>query len=214
LRLGRGSPARADAAARRALEADEYLIEAPLVIEQLYRAAFALARMDSASAWCARGAARFPDEWRFVDCQLTMMAVSGGDHPDPARAWQLQEQVSQLDPPDAARASGRPYYPLYRRLAVAGVLARAGLRDSARAVLESVRRDVGTDGALARSFFYDEAALRYLLNDPADTVLALLARYVHENPRYREYLRNDVHFGKLRRDSRYQALLRDPSIGR
>jgi len=209
LRLGRGSAARADAAARRALAADEYLLEAPLVIERLYRSAYSLARPDSAALWCARGRARFPNDWRFVDCRLTLMGYQDGEAPDVALAWRLHDEAGQLDPPDAARTAGRAYFPYYRKLAVARVLARAEMRDSARVVLETVRREIRNDPALVRSFLYDEAYLRHLLGDPDDIVIALLERYAARSPRYREFLASDVQFRALRTHPRYRELIGD-----
>jgi tetratricopeptide (TPR) repeat protein len=206
--VGRVSVARADAAARKALEADEYLLEAPLVIERLYRSEYTLARYDSASAWCRLGRERFPNDWRFVDCRLTLLGYQGGSAPDVGLALRLYDEASQLDPPEAARAAGRPYFPIYRRLAVARVLARAHQADSARAILTRVRREVGSDPALLSSFWYDEAYVRHLLGDDPGVVIALLERYVSTSPSYRDYVRNDVQFRDLHADPRFRSFLR------
>jgi TolB-like protein/tetratricopeptide (TPR) repeat protein len=208
MRLGRGRPAEADAAARRALAEDEFLLEAPLIVERLYRAELQAARYDSAQGWCRRGRERFPNDWRFVDCQLTLMGYPQASEPDVRLAWRLFEEAEQLDPPQSARAAGRPYFPIYREITVARVLARANLPDSARAVLERARRQVGADPELLRSFTYDEAYVRKLLGDDSAIVIGLLREYVRSSPSYRDFLRSDVKFRDLHDDPRFQAILR------
>ncbi len=202
----RGNLVEADAAARRALEADAYLDDAEMILERLYRSSFTLARYDSAGAWCERGARQFPDNWRFLDCRLTLMGVEGGAPPDPRAAWRRVEELDQIDPPGRARADRRPYFPLYRRMAAARVLALAGRGDSARAVVRRVRRAAGADPELAVPLLYDRACVHLLLGEHDLAVLAL-EEYVRNKPRLRDYLATDVQMRALRDHPRFRGLV-------
>jgi DNA-binding SARP family transcriptional activator/TolB-like protein/tetratricopeptide (TPR) repeat protein len=196
----------ADAAARRALEEDAYLEDAELIHERLYRTNYALARVDSAAAWCERGRREFPASWRFVECRLTLLGYEGGPAPDVRAAWRLVEELDQMDPPARARASGRAYWPLYRRMAAARVLARAGLADSARAVMARSRAAAGSDTALVVPLLYDRAYVHVLLNEP-DSAVAALEEYLRRKPRLREFLDDDVQFRTLRDHRGFRALV-------
>ena len=201
-----GDLVEADAAARRALEEDAYLDDAEMILERLYRSSFTLARYDSAGAWCERGARQFPDSWRFLDCRLTLMGVEGAGPPDPRGAWKLVEELDQMDPPARARAAGRAYFPLYRRMAAARVLARAGHADSARAVVRRVREAAGSDPDLVVPLLYDRAYVHLLLGERDSAVLAL-EEYLRSKPRLRDYLAADVQLRALRDHPRFRDIL-------
>jgi len=201
-----GDLVEADAAARRALEEDAYLDDAEMILERLYRSSFTLARYDSAGAWCERGARQFPHSWRFLDCRLTLMGVEGGGPPDPAAAWRLVEELDQMDPPARAATAGRAYFPLYRRMAAARVLARAGRGDSARAVMGRVQQAAGSDPELAVPLLYDRACVHLLLGERTLALLAL-EEYLHSKPRLRDYLAADVQMRTLRDHPRFRVLV-------
>ena len=204
LRL-RGELASADVAAERALAEDEFIDEAPLIIERLYRSSFSLARYDKARAWCDRGHRQFPNDWRFLECGLTLMGYDEGATPSITAAWRLFDEMSQLDPPDKAIRSARPYSPIYRRMAVARVVARAGRADSARAMIARARASAANDGELRASLLYDEAYVRLLLGE-TKTAVALLEEYVRLKPHFRQYVAHDVQFRRLHGDPRFDAL--------
>ncbi|HSA56557.1 MAG TPA: BTAD domain-containing putative transcriptional regulator [Gemmatimonadaceae bacterium] len=208
LRL-QGDLAAADAAAERALVEDEFIDEAPLIVERLYRSSFALGRYDRAQSWCLRGRSGYPNDWRFLDCALTLMGYESGASPDPATAWTLYDELYQLDPPHAARHAARPYQPIYRLMAVSRVLARAGLRDSSRALIAAARSAVGEDADLEASLMYDEAYVRLLLGE-LDAAAELLERYVQARPQHGEYVARDVQFRRLRGHPRYDAIASRP----
>jgi tetratricopeptide (TPR) repeat protein len=209
LRVQEGQLAAAEAAARRALQADAYLEEGPYVVDRLYRASLDLARYDSAAAWCREGRRRFPHDWRFLECRLTLLGYDTGAPPNLDGAWRLYRELEQLDPPQAARAANRPYSTLFRRMAVARVAARAGLGDSARALIRASRRDAGTDSTLLASLAYDEAVVRFLLGE-RDAVFSLLEDYLRMKPDHRNLLATDPKFESLRADPRYRRLLKPP----
>jgi TolB-like protein/DNA-binding SARP family transcriptional activator len=139
LRL-QGRHPEADVSARRALETDEFLADSDLIMERLYRSALLVGRFDEAWKWCGEGRMRFPTNWRFVECELTLLGYGRGTPEEVQRAWALRRELEQLDPSTNARASSRAYSPVFRDMDVALVLARAGMRDSARAVVARARR--------------------------------------------------------------------------
>jgi DNA-binding SARP family transcriptional activator/TolB-like protein/tetratricopeptide (TPR) repeat protein len=210
LRVQEGQLAAADAAARRALQADAFVEEGPYVVDRLYRASLDLARFDTAAAWCDEGRRRYPNHWKFVECRLALMGYGVQAPPTVDGAWRLFRELGQLDPPRAARAGSRPYSPIYRRMLVAKVVARAGLADSARVLIRASRREAGSDPKLIASLTYDEAAVRLLLGE-TDAALALLEEYVRANPNQRELIANHVAFQSLRDHPRFRRLVDPPA---
>lgn len=195
LRL-RGRLAEADLAARRALAEDAYLDDADDVLHQLFSSALMRTSLREAGALCGEGARRFPADWRFHECRLTLMREDRAAPPDPALAWRLVAELQRLDPPTRARAEGRAYSPVYRQAVAASVLARAGRNDSARAVLTRARREVGSDPELRLSLAYDEAYVRLLLGERGEA-LRLLDELVRARPALRPFLARDPLFRGL-----------------
>ena len=192
LRLG-GDLAEAELAARRGREADAYLDVPEVAPERLYRAALALGHLSRARHWCAEGLRRFPRDYRYHECGLVLLARGPGAPPAPDSAWRLLDIADRVDPPAAARAAARPYSPLFRRMMVAAVLARAGLADSARAVAGQARRSAAADPALRASFLWDDAYVHLLLGDTARSA-ALLRAYLAERPAMRPYVAREPVF--------------------
>ena len=186
----RGRFAEADLAARRALSQDAYLAEADDILHRLYSSALALG--DHPAAWteCERGRRQFPADWRFVECGLTLMREDTLRAADVDGAWKRVAELDRLDPPARARAEGRTYSPVYRRALVAAVLARAGARDSARAVLARTRRDAASDAESRVALAYDEAYALLLLGERAEAQRVMRA-YVDARPALRSYLMRD-----------------------
>lgn len=192
LRLG-GDLAEGELAARRAREADAYLTVAQVGAERLYRAALAMDDLDRARHWCEDGRRSYPDDYRFRECGLVLMARDGRAAPRPDSAWRLLAEADRVDPPATAVAAARPYSPVFRRMMVAAVLARAGLADSARAVSARARRWVAGDSELRSALLWDEAYLQLLLGD-RPRAAALLDTFVARRPALREYVRREPAF--------------------
>jgi TolB-like protein/tetratricopeptide (TPR) repeat protein len=207
LRVQEGRLADADRAARRALDADEFLLEAPLVMERLYRSSVQLARWDTAAAWCNRGRARYPNDWRFVECKLTLMGYEG-EKPNVALARRLRGELEQLDPAETASALGRRYSPVYRDMVVARVAARAGDEGGALALMERAGRAVGEHPELQASYTAD-AAYVWLLLGRRDSAVALLGRHLEAKPRLRASVARDVKFRALHEDPRFRRLVEE-----
>ncbi len=201
----RGQLAEANLLARRAYEADAYLGESPDLLFRLHYTAMDLGRQQEAVRWCETGYKRFPDDWRFTFCRLTILAWSASapnardPRADIAKAWKMLAQLGRLTPPEEREVLPRC------EVRVAGVIGRAGLRDSAEAVIRRARALAPDD----REMDFYEAEARLLLGD-RDAALKLLARDMEENPQFREYTRVYPAFRPLWSDPRFQALVHAP----
>ncbi len=106
---------------------------------RLFQASLDLEDRTEATHWCEEGRRRFPEYFRFAECQIWLFALKGVP-PDIPKAWSLLEEFVRLSPPNM-RASQQ----LYGQMLVAMALARAGLKDSARAVALRSRGDAEID---------------------------------------------------------------------
>ncbi|NIP82912.1 MAG: hypothetical protein GWM90_28275 [Gemmatimonadetes bacterium] len=164
-------------AAQRAYDADAYLESADDILWRLYAGNYDLENWTEARKWCEIALARFPEDPGFVNCPLNLM-VAGAMEPDPERAWRIAADVEA-----AADPNSREYERLNARITVAGVLARAGLRDSATAVLDRARADVNPDVDVANDLRWLEAQMR-VLNGEEDEAIEILSRLIAADPRH------------------------------
>ena len=116
-------------AARAAFEADAFLTEIRAVVNLLFFSALHVGRMDEARSWCTLATQRYVEYPRFVECELMQLGWTGRSRDDIAAAWKQIDEIEQRGLP--ALAPGWSY----RRLMAAAVIARAGMRDSAVAVI-------------------------------------------------------------------------------
>ena len=186
-------------AAQRAYEEDAYLSLADQILWRLFTTSYDLEQFVEAIHWCDEGRRRFERDPRFTECRLWTMTLSGVT-PDVPAAWALLERLAELTP--------QRDWPLTQRraqMALAGVLARAGLADSARRVAVAARGTpaIDTRGSLL-SF---EAFVRTLLGD-RDEAIELLKRYLTANPEDRAGMAKDYTWWwrNLRSDPRFLAL--------
>ncbi|NIM48025.1 MAG: hypothetical protein GTN78_00475 [Gemmatimonadales bacterium] len=156
-------------AARRAYDADAYLSLAPEVLSRLFYGSYDLEHLTEARRWCAEGHRRFPEDLRFTECQLWIMTTATVE-PDVDEAWRLLDQLIALTPEPV-----REFRRHRGTMVVGGILGRAGLVDSARAVLVGARAGFDVDPALELPFI--EAYMRTLLGDN-DEAVELLKRLV------------------------------------
>jgi serine/threonine-protein kinase len=202
---GYGSATDINIAAQRALEADEFLANADVILQRLFLSSYDLGNADKADQWCAEARRRFSALQIAVRCQLFLLTMREKT-PDAAAAWRLADSVVALAP-----APRRSYFRLNSDLLVAAVLARASksrpaLADSARRV---VRRSVGdgsNDPTRELAFF---GAFVYTLLDDRDDAINLLKLYVATNAQRKEALRDDPGwwFRDLVGDSRFRQLV-------
>ncbi|HYS21777.1 MAG TPA: hypothetical protein VEO73_11880, partial [Gemmatimonadales bacterium] len=189
----------ANRAARSAYEADAYLSGADAILYRLYVTSYDLELFEPALDWCDKGHRRFPGDPRFVECQLMLLHTKARD-PDVPGAWRLAEEAVRLTP-----ERDRAVQQLVEHVWVAAVLGRAGLKDSARRVLDRSRASPEIDPT--REVLGYHVVVRTMLGDK-DEALRLLAEYLVANPRHREGFRN-VHWWwrSLQDDPRFKGLI-------
>jgi len=204
LLMSRAETAEAKLAALKAYEADPYLSTVRTTIWRLFQASLDLDDVAESTKWCQEGQRRFPQSYRFTECQLWLFALKGVK-PDVPKAWELLDQYVKLAP-----ASTREFASHQGQMMVAMALARAGLPDSARRVLERGRADASVDPT--RDLASIEASARMMLGDK-DEALRLLTTYVAANPQVRSAMAKDETwwFKDLRTDPRWRTLLGLPS---
>jgi TolB-like protein len=154
-------------AARRAYEEDAYLENADAVVWRLVTSSYNLEQFTEMQRWCDVGQRRFPDHYRFAICQVQLMTTPAVT-PDIDRAWSLLARVDSLLPP--SRAS---FERLRGELAIGGALARAGMPDSARAVIDRAHASLSPAVDPERELYRMEAYVRTFLGD-YDRALDLL----------------------------------------
>jgi DNA-binding SARP family transcriptional activator/TolB-like protein len=188
-------------AAERAYEEDAFLADARRILFLLCQNSIELRDWAEVTRWCSEGRRRFPDRASFVAAELTALAGPEGPEPDVATAWQLGEKLLELSPPQR-RIERRPRV----MMEVAAVLARAGKRDSARAVIERARASlVGNDPETD----YYEANARLQVGE-MERALELLAVYLEAVPGERDYMARDWWWHGLWDDPRFQELVAEP----
>ena len=190
-------------AARRALEADEFLQDAAEVYYRLYTTSYDLEQFRDASEYCDEGLRRFPRLPEFRECRLWLMAApyAQAPDPDPQEAWDDLERFLEVLPPPA-----REYYRLEGQILVAGVLGRAELTDSAKAVLDRSRATPDIDPE--RELMGLEALVRLHMGQKQEA-LDLLKTYLTLNPQHREGWQWTAHWWwrPLQEDPEFRALV-------
>lgn len=186
--------------AQRAYEADAYLNVADQILWRLYATSYDLEQFADAAQWCDEGSRRFPGDPRFLDCQLWLLTTTA-KAPDPAAAWRLVGEMAQETP-----AAKWKLERLREQTGVAAVLARAGLKDSARRVLERSKAPPALDPEGELLSFQ---AFAYVLLGDKDTALQLLKEQVAADPAHRVGLARTYHWWwrGLRDDPRFRRLL-------
>ncbi|HEY3012923.1 MAG TPA: serine/threonine-protein kinase [Gemmatimonadales bacterium] len=200
LRMNQSQSALAKIAALRAYQADPYLASAQETIWRLFQSSLDLEDARESKRWCEEGHRRFPESYRFAECQLWLYALKGSS-PDLYRLQPLYQKYIELTP-----LTSRAYNEHYGQMLVAVALARAGLRDSADAVARRARADTTIDET--RELAMLEAIMRTLLGQ-YDEGLHQLSLYLSANPQFREGMARDRTwwFRDLRKDPRYQFLV-------
>jgi serine/threonine-protein kinase len=195
-------------AAQHAYDADSYLENAGTILDRLFSAAYDLEQPVDASRWCSEGARRFPGDGQFVICQLYLMTMKG-QPPDVAKAWALASSPTLR----RDQATGSPEFAVrHARMVVAVILARAGLRDSARAVIASAR--AGADIDPSKDLYHDEAFAHLQAGDHV-AALAALKTYLAANPDAREGFAEEPGwwFRELATEPGFKAAVGAPAAG-
>lgn len=162
-------------AARRAYEEDAYLDVANEVLWRLSLGSYDLEQFDQMKRWCDEGGRRFPQDFRFTECQLWWMTTPASQ-PAAPQAWQLLARLDSLTPEPR-----QEYEHARGLLLVGGVLARAGAADSARAVLQRADAAAGYGVDPTREL-QQVAAYMWTLLGRNDNAIRLLKQYAGANP--------------------------------
>ncbi len=193
-----GRFAEAEEAAKRALDADAFLLEARAVYRTLLFTALNLERYDEARSWCAQGRTRFPADVEFRHCELRILGWSGRGRGAIKQAWRIVDSLDQT-------GTRTGVYPAERRLLLATLYARSGEADSARSLLREARSTSGQDSTAAW-FLFAESNVRLLLGERR-AALDLIARALAESPQLRDYVRRAVWFAPLHTDAEFRRLV-------
>lgn len=194
-----GAYADAKTAAENALKADAYLKSAAAVVSRVFFTSLASGNVADARRWCNSGREKYPSDPRFWMCDLTILGWTGNATSDIQRAWQALADSERRDSANIL-ASGWGT----RRLLVAAVVARAGLRDSAEAIVRQVRSAL-PNGTSTDQVDYGESHVHTLLGHP-DQAIALLERYLRTNPAQRGQVRRSPWFAPLANDPKFLAI--------
>jgi len=160
------------AAARDGYEADAYLENADATINRLFWGNMDLENFVQARRWCDEGASRFGRDWRFVSCQMWLMATPAVEA-DAGRAWELRAAIDSL--------ITLPFLRVQHDYLVAGIVGRAGLADSARALFLAARDEIRRDFDPELELLSLEAYLRTHIGD-LDEAIDLLKQVGAANP--------------------------------
>lgn len=159
--------------AAQALDEDAWLRGADRIYDRLTYAYYDLGEFNDARRWCDEGRRRFPDNFRFTECQL-WLAAAPGSNTTVDEAWQLLDRLEELSP-DALLSQKRGL----GQIMVAGVLRNANLPDSAEHVLDRV--DFSEQADPPRLLYQYEAAMLASTGDP-DGAMAALERWAATTP--------------------------------
>jgi serine/threonine-protein kinase len=192
----------AEWAAERALNADAFLEQKKTIIRTMGVAALNAENFEAALRWARRGLAEYAEDPAFAGLQLLVLATGGETPPPVEEAWEL---VSILE----RKLGDNPNDPPKRRVMMAAVLARAGLPDSARHVIQRARDTIQSTrdtGSVDPYFAYYEATARLALGD-RDTAIIRLGEYLTARPTEKANIANDWLWRPLSDDQAFQAIV-------
>ena len=205
LLMNKGAIAQAKLKAEQSYRADPWLMNANVTLWRLFSASLDLEDAQEARRWCAEGKRRFPDDFRFTECQVWLYALRN-QNPDTVNAaidliWDLCSEMSDLSPPGR-----REFNEARCQMLVAMALVRAGLPDSARAVAARARRGVDVDPI--RELTWLESFVHVWLGDN-DAAIERLSMYLAANPNQLEVFARDRTWWleELREDPNYRSLV-------
>ncbi len=194
--LNKGLWAEAKLNGLRAYEADPFLENVNLTLFRIFTASWNLQDAVEAKRYCDEGVRRFPNDFRFRQCELWSYSLPGVT-PDFDRAWQLAAEFGEMSPPplrEVNRLRGYTYVGMALALAATGQPSRPQLADSARAVLVRGRATAQIDPG--REIALLESIARTTLGDIQEAVLQL-SNYLAANPGQLDAYRADAQRNEL-----------------
>ena len=184
--LGKLAPARATA--QRALESDAYLEDADQIVIRLFETSFEMGDDEEAGHWCDEIHVRFGTHWPSAWCDLVLLAWAREGNHDPRKAIHLVETFGAGDV-----APEREFMRPRIEIMAAAVVARAGMRDSANAMIARAWKSAPNDVEL----LYLEAAARALLGEKAKAS-ELFDQYLQKNPKATKRMQNGRVYAAIR----------------
>lgn len=176
-------------------EADPFLARDPDYLFLSAGLALEMEDLEEAERLHRLGEQLYPDEPAWRAERLVIIASTGATPERADTAWLVLRELESLLPAEV-------YAP--GRIMVAAVLARAGLRDSAEAVLARAREQ----GAGTPSTPYFAGFAKLVLGDTTGALDAL-EEYLREMPQRRSYVADDWWFRPLRDHPRFRTLVAD-----
>lgn len=175
-------------------QADAYLTNDADVLGLAAGLLLDLGDVESALEWARRGQRFYPQNPRYLQNELLAFATAGAPRVSPDTLWDVLRTFEDLMGGTEPEA----------RMWVAATLARIGLEDSARAVLERARAATGPETSIFAPYY--EANV-WLQLGRRERTLELLAEFLEGNPQYRSYVARDFWWQPLHGDSAFQALV-------
>jgi hypothetical protein len=187
-------------AAQSAYDSDPYLKDVDKTIWRLFQTSVSLGLKTEAEKWCSVGRQRVPENFRFTECQLWLYSMQG-QKPAVDSIWSVYREYVRRSP-----TGRRQLDSLEGGMVVALGLVRAGLPDSARAVMARSRGNQQVDPA--SDLLEYEAKVRAQLGDKAEAIKAL-TRWYAANPQQRAFAKNDESwwYQSIRDEPSYKALV-------
>jgi tetratricopeptide (TPR) repeat protein len=190
-------------AAVNAYESDPFNLQAANILDRLYRASYITETFNDADKYCAEGRARFPADFRFMECWAWTNTVAE-IRPTPSidSVWMIADSIQKLTPPARREFMKRQVH------IVAGiVLGRLGQPDSAKRVLDRVV-DTPKESDPGSDLLYMNAYARLTLGDRR-AAIDLLKTYLTRNPEHREGWGKDSAWWwrELKTDPEFQRLI-------
>jgi serine/threonine-protein kinase len=194
LYLHDGRYADAADAYKSAYDADAFLTDIRAVLNGLFFSNLNAGQFEEARRWCRSARNRYPEDPRFAECELFLLGWSGRTHADVESAWRILRSIESNDTTGILAFNST-----FRRMMVAAVIARSGMRDSARHVLTRTR---GGDKPPAH---FAEAYVQVLLGDH-QTAIRLLREILTKSPHARASIAHTLWFKDLHNEPDFQAL--------
>ncbi len=173
--------------ARRAYDADPYLERDNRILFRLSNGSLDVELLSRAERWCEEGVSPSLPDYRFAICHLRLMTTPAAQ-PNVDIAQELVASLDSLAPEDE-----RIYWQLKGEMLYGGILARAGLADSARSVLGRARSRVSRQIDPNRELPAVEAYMLTLLGDYEEAVALLTSRVRALNNSSVEYFGQAAH---------------------
>ncbi|MCL7927621.1 MAG: tetratricopeptide repeat-containing serine/threonine-protein kinase [marine benthic group bacterium] len=199
-RFHEGNSERALELLERAYAADRWLADAATLVSSIAEVATDVERYELAWERTQEGRKRWPDNFEFLSLQLLILASNGTDV---VAARAISDTLADMFSLDRDAD-----YRLLMEIQIAGVLARAGMADSARAILE--RAESRTGDADLRDWLAYDLAHSWLVYGDTSRALDWLQVDLEAAPDSRALRATEPWFRPLHGNPRFETLVSAP----